>query len=201
MNFNDSYQHVPPWDIGRPQKEIIQLMEAGEIKGSTLDIGCGTGENALYISGFGLPTLGVDTAPLALKAAKEKAQVMLTRRGVCARFKPADALDLAPLNETFYSAIDVGFFHTLSDSERPLFANSLASVLKAGGTYFMLCFSERETRPGPRRVTEAEIRSTFSTGWTINYIRPACFELADSNDCVDAWLASITRTKELPSQT
>jgi methylase of polypeptide subunit release factors len=48
--FESVYQVEPPWDIGRPQKEIVQLEQAGEIVGSVLDVGCGTGENALYLA-------------------------------------------------------------------------------------------------------------------------------------------------------
>ncbi|MCZ7391853.1 MAG: hypothetical protein ABOK23_03925 [Candidatus Methanoperedens sp.] len=54
MNFFDSaYEGIPPWDIGRPQNEFIRLAEDGEISGRVLDVGCGTGENALYLAGLG----------------------------------------------------------------------------------------------------------------------------------------------------
>lgn len=45
-HFESIYHGGPPWDIGRPQKEYIRLAQAGEIVGSVLDVGCGTGENA-----------------------------------------------------------------------------------------------------------------------------------------------------------
>ncbi len=55
MNFFDSaYVGIPPWDIGRPQKEFIRLAEEGEISGKVLDAGCGMGEHALYLAGLGL---------------------------------------------------------------------------------------------------------------------------------------------------
>ena len=46
--FEQMYQGQAPWDTGRPQPEIIKLAEAGQIRGSVLDVGCGTGENLLY---------------------------------------------------------------------------------------------------------------------------------------------------------
>ena len=36
-----------PWDIGRPQPAIVRLAEDGRITGEVIDVGCGTGENAL----------------------------------------------------------------------------------------------------------------------------------------------------------
>jgi hypothetical protein len=46
MDFFDSaYRGTPPWDIGRPQKEFVELVRRGEITGSVLDIGCGRGDS------------------------------------------------------------------------------------------------------------------------------------------------------------
>lgn len=38
-----------PWEIGRPQPVIMNLVEKGIFNGEILDIGCGTAENAIYI--------------------------------------------------------------------------------------------------------------------------------------------------------
>ena len=48
--FDDAYDGTPPWDIGRPQREVVRLAEAGEITGDVLDVGCGTGENSLWLA-------------------------------------------------------------------------------------------------------------------------------------------------------
>jgi 2-polyprenyl-3-methyl-5-hydroxy-6-metoxy-1,4-benzoquinol methylase len=76
--FNSAYEGTPPWDIGRPQKEIIRVTEDGEISGRVLDVGCGTGENALYLAGLGFDVWGTDAVPSAIGKAKEKAK----KRGI-----------------------------------------------------------------------------------------------------------------------
>jgi len=38
------------WEIGRPQSAIIKLVEQGVFEGEVLDIGCGIGDNAIYIA-------------------------------------------------------------------------------------------------------------------------------------------------------
>src|SRR5512136_1873225 len=130
MDFFDSaYKGTPPWDIGRPQKEFVELVRRGEITGSVLDIGCGTGEHALFFAAEGHEVWAIDSAPLAIEKAKAKA----AERGIQVHFLVMDALHMSELNRTFSTATDSGLFHTLSDEDRPVFADALASVLSPGG--------------------------------------------------------------------
>ena len=191
MDFFDSaYRGTPPWDIGRPQKEFVELVRRGEITGSVLDIGCGTGEHALFFAGEGYEVWGIDSSPLAIGKAKEKA----AGRGLHVQFLVLNALDLSSLTRKFDTATDSGLFHTLSDEDRPLFVDNLAAVLSPGGKYFMLCFSDLEPAGyGPRRITKREIQESFRDGWSINYIRAAVFESRTRTEGPRAWLSSISK--------
>lgn len=174
--FNESYRGTPPWDIGRPQAEFVRLAESGQIHGKVLDVGCGTGENAIYFSQFGTDVWGVDSAPLAIDKARRKAEA----RGARVRFEVEDALHLERLGAKFDAVTDCGLFHAFTDRERSLFVESLRSAMEEHGTYFMLCFSTKEPTDwgGPRRVSEGEIRSSFKRGWKINYVKDASIETA-----------------------
>lgn len=188
--FNEAYNGVPPWDIGRPQGEFVRLAESGAITGDVLDVGCGTGENALYLAGLGHMVWGVDAATNAIAKAKKKA----AERGIAAIFIVRDALNLHRIGRTFHTVIDSGLFHVLTDVERPCFARNLAEVLVIGGHYYMLCFSELEPGDfGPRRVTQAEIRETFAGGWNVEWIREARFENSRGGKGARAWLSSVIR--------
>lgn len=191
MDFFDSaYRGTPPWDIGRPQKVFVELARQGEVIGSVLDIGCGTGEHALFFAGEGYEVWGIDSTPLAIEKAREKA----AGRGLGVHFLVMDALSLTWLDRTFGTAIDSGLFHTLSDADRPVFTKNLAAVLSPNGNYFMLCFSEQEPPGyGPRRITRRDIEENFQDGWTINYIRPATFESRTRAEGPRAWFSSISR--------
>jgi len=184
---------VPPWDIGRPQGEFVKLSDEGKVKGDVIDVGCGTGENAMLFASKGHKVLGVDSSPLAIEKAKAKAK----QRKLPAEFLVTNALDLASIGRKFDAAIDCGLFHVFSDRERVSFAKSLWGVLNPGGSYFMLCFSDREPSDwgGPRRVTKEEIRRTFSSDWRVDWIRPARFESQYHDEGGHAWLSSITRPK------
>jgi cyclopropane fatty-acyl-phospholipid synthase-like methyltransferase len=191
MDFFDSaYRGTPPWDIGRPQKEFVELVRRGEITGSVLDIGCGTGEHALFFAHEGYEVWGIDSAPLPIQKAREKA----AGRGLQVHFLVLNALDLSRLNRKFDTATDSGLFHTLSDEDRPVFVDNLAAILSPAGKYFMLCFSELEPGGyGPRRITEREIQESFQDGWSINYIRPAIFESRTRAEGPRAWFSSISK--------
>src|SRR5262249_898110 len=110
------------------------------------------------------------------------------------------AFELQSLGMTFDAVLDSALFQVFSDAERLLYVPSLASVLRSGGTYHLICFSEHERYArgpicGPRAVTQAEIRATFDRGWNVNYIRESIFETINlhPDNRVNAWLASITK--------
>jgi SAM-dependent methyltransferase len=190
--FNGAYRGTPPWDIGHPQAEFVKLADDGRIRGRVLDVGCGTGENAIFFAGLGtvLAVSGIDASALAIEKAKRKA----SGRGSRAAFVVGDALHLNELKQRFDTVTDSGLFHVFSDDERALFSRSLRSAMKDGGTYFMLCFSDEEPSGwgGPRRVSRDEIRSTFGDGWKVDWIRDAKFETRFHQEGGHAWLSSIT---------
>ena len=148
---------------------------------------------ALFLASRGHDVVGVDAVPEAIDEAKARA----AERHLDVCFRAADVLDALPeLVGRFHSVTDVGFFHALSDEQRTEFAAKLAPKLAAGGVYAMLCFSERVPGSwGPRRVSEGEIRATFSgPEWRVRDVRPATLHSAvESMPIVDANLALVER--------
>ena len=194
MSFFDSaYDGTPPWDIGRPQRIFVDLVQRGILKdGPVLDVGCGTGEHVLFFAAKGFEATGIDLSPKAIEKAKRK----MRERKLKATFLQHNALELAALKRTFSTVIDNGLFHTFSDEERPVFADQLAKVLRPGGTYLMACFSEKEPADwgGPRRVTKAEIRASFPPPFRVRSIVDARFETHFHENGGRAYLATIERT-------
>ncbi len=182
----------PPWDIGRPQRAFRQLADAGEIEPPVLDSGCGTGEHTLLLAERGMAVLGVDVAPAAIDLAKAKA----AQRGLDAEFEVGDVLTLDRLGRTFATVIDCGVFHVFDDVDRVRYVTSLGSALDAGGTLYFLCFSEHTPgTTGPRRVTQAEIRTAFADGWMVERIEPTLLEVREefAPEPARAWLAKVVR--------
>lgn len=188
--FDSAYLGVPPWDIGRPQGEIVRLEKEGVLRGSVLDCGCGTGENALYLASLGHEVWGIDAAPNAIRKAESKAR----GRGITVKFLTFDALELGGLGRTFDTVIDSGLFHVFSDPDRERYVSSLASVTAAGAKLVLLCFSDLQPGDsGPRRVSKSEVRRAFDRGWRVQDIRTAVLETNQGGDAVKAWLGEIIR--------
>ncbi|MBC8068669.1 MAG: class I SAM-dependent methyltransferase [Deltaproteobacteria bacterium] len=191
-DFDELYANGnPTWEIGRPQRDVLALEQRGAIVDPVLDVGCGTGENALALAARGHDVVGVDAASAAIERARAKAE----SSGSSARFELADALELAALGRSFATVIDSAVFHVFDDDERARYVKSLAAVVRPGGRYFMLVFSDREPTDwgGPRRISRAEIEQAFADGWTIRAIEPARYETNKHEDGGLAWLAELER--------
>lgn len=191
--WDSAYEGSPaPWDIGRPQPAFVRLADDGLLSGRLLDAGCGTGEHVLLAAAHGADAMGVDVSGLAIEKARAKA----AERGLTARFEVADALHLGRLGERFGIVIDSGLFHVFDDADRPRYVASLAAVVEPGGTYFMMCFSDKQPGVlGPRRVREEEIRAAFADDWEIMSLTPSQFSInpIEGDTAAQAWLAVIRR--------
>jgi SAM-dependent methyltransferase len=186
--FDRMYEETPPWETGSPQPSIAALVAEGVVRGRVLDIGCGTGENALLVASRGLDVVGIDGASRAIDAARAKA----SERGIEVRFLVGDALGLPALGGRFDTVIDSGLFHTFSDDARVAYLRSLSSVLVPGASLFVLCFSDSEPNwGGPRRVTRDDLLRTFRTPFAVERIDEARYANRLSQEGAAAWLARV----------
>ncbi len=142
-------------------------------------------------AGLGLDATGIDSSPKAIERAENKAR----ERGLHPRFLVGDALDLESRNEQYDTVLDCGLFHVFEDPDRARFVRSLQSAIVPRGHYYMLCFSDEQPGDwGPRRVSKAEIYSSFAEGWQIQSIEPGRLEITTDPDGARAWLSVIIRS-------
>jgi SAM-dependent methyltransferase len=193
LPWDASYRNGPaPWDIGRAQPAIVRLASEGGIAGAVLDVGCGTGENALHLASLGWSVLGVDVAETALAMARAKAD----DRGLGVEFATADAFGLERLGRTFETVLDCGLFHSFDADERPRYAAGLASVTEHGGTLYVLCFSDDGPDIGPHPISRDELRAAFNpgNGWDLATIEPdrVLTRFHDENGA-PAWFVTVKR--------
>ena len=166
-DFAEMYaEGIPPWQIDRPQPEVIRLIEQGKFESPVLDLGCGTGDNAIELARHGLVVKGLDAVPEALERARKKIEKVGLKQSP--EFVLGDALRLAKSRLKGRTVLDCALFHTFSDEERGEYIRGLEAVLSYGGRLHILSFSELETRqPGPRRLSLSEITGSFGSGWRV----------------------------------
>lgn len=170
--FSGYYAAQPPWDIGRPQAAFAAACDL--IGPRVLDAGCGTGDLAIWLAGRGHAVTGVDFLAGPIARARTKAQAA----GVAVNFLEMDALAIGEIPERFDAVTDCGLFHCFDDARRSAYVAALTRLLEPGARVFILCFSPREPgEHGPRRVSEPELRAAFATGWAVEAIEPARFEV------------------------
>ena len=148
--------------------------------------------HALLLAEHGMEVLGMDLSPVAIERAREKAG----KRGLGAEFVVGDALQLDALGRRFATIVDSALFHVFDDPDRARYVRSLASAIEPGGVLYVLCFSDQVPGTnGPRRVSQAELRTAFGDGWVIEVIEDARIEVRDDwmPENPHAWLAHIIR--------
>jgi SAM-dependent methyltransferase len=156
-----------PWDIGKPDSNLIQIVTTTPIRPcKALEIGCGTGDNAIWLSELNFDVLGIDTSEIAIEKAKDKASRVNTK---CA-FLLSDVLTSHLIGAPFGFAFDRGCFHTLdSAEEREKFVENVNGYLEKDGLWLSLIGNADEHRdgPGPPQRSARDI---------VNAVEP-CFEV------------------------
>jgi len=168
-----------PWDIGEAQPVVRALESSGQFAREVLDIGCGPGENALFLASRGYRVWGLDAAPAAIDIARERARQRGMDRGV--EFEVADATDLSAYAGRFVSVIDSALYHCFPEEQRHRYAVSLFGACRPQARLHVVCFSDRvpEAFPGPYRITEDNLRDTLTAaGWTVRSVKPSTYTTA-----------------------
>lgn len=176
--FDFVYSDTPPWDIGRTQPAMSALLAEFPPTDPVLDVGCGSGDLAMYLAQLGHRVLGIDFVEAAIEKARGKTASLLPEVARLIDFQVADALQPSLLRQKFGSIVDSGFYHLFELNQSEPFIDELARVLLPGGRYYLHAFAIEFSIPNlPRQVSEEELRIRFTQekGWQILDIRQAEF--------------------------
>jgi SAM-dependent methyltransferase len=176
-HFEQSYRTgETPWDIGKPDFNLIQAVIAIPIAPcKALDIGCGTGDNAIWLSQQGFLAVGLDASEIAVKQAEEKAAKVSAK---CSFFV-LDILKNQVEGAPFGFAFDRGCFHVMCSSEdRRRFAQQVYGLLEEGGLWLSLIGSADEKRlgDGPPQRSAGDIASAVEPYFEILSLVCSYFE-------------------------
>jgi SAM-dependent methyltransferase len=156
---------TPPWDTGRPSSELIRVVGAAKIRPCrAIELGCGTGTNAVWLAHQGFDVTGVDLVPLAIEQAKKRAAAA----GVGVRFVAADLLNLPDLGEPFDFLFDRGCYHVVRREAAEGYVRTVDRLLRPGAIGLVLAGNAKEPHdPGPPVVDEQQLRSELGSRFEI----------------------------------
>jgi cyclopropane fatty-acyl-phospholipid synthase-like methyltransferase len=171
-----------PWNMETPPIILRHLVESEKIKPcKVIDLGCGAGNYVMYLAARGFDAAGVDISASAIAMAKKSA----AEKGIKCHFATADVLgDMSEMKGLFDFAYDWEVLHHIFPEDRAKYITNVHGLLKPGGQYLSVCFSEDSPQFGGKgkyRKTpldtvlyfssENEMRALFLTAFEIEELR------------------------------
>ncbi|MGC8784846.1 MAG: class I SAM-dependent methyltransferase [Armatimonadota bacterium] len=163
QRYRESLPEQMPWHREQPAESLVEAVRRGLLpKGVTVDLGCGTGTDLMYLAQQGYRVIGVDIAIEPLRFARQR----FRQAGLDIPLIQADARFLPFRDASIQLICDSGCFHSFAPEIRPMYARSVARVLKPGGILFMREFHADQPQPpegGPYRLKLEEFFEVFTS--------------------------------------
>jgi SAM-dependent methyltransferase len=151
-----------PWDTQITPPEVMEFI-ADTPPGKALDLGCGTGTNAITLARHGWQVTGVDFAPEAVRVARRKA----ADAGLSISFLAADVTDLGMLTGPYDYVLDIGCLFVLGQRERVRYADGLARLTGPRGWYMLYAWLPRPWQGGTWGISVEEVKSLIGGQFSI----------------------------------
>jgi hypothetical protein len=155
----------PPFDTGRPEPELIKLVEQGVIRppARVVDIGCGSGNNAVYLAQKGFDVTGIDIAPSALKVGEDLAR----KAGVKVRWVLASVLEEPLPLEAFDILLDRGTYHGLRKIGGPQYIKTARRYSRPGSQFVLMATD---------RISLQDMHDDFDRLWRFEKVHEFTFD-------------------------
>jgi cyclopropane fatty-acyl-phospholipid synthase-like methyltransferase len=154
--FQIFYLRKPPWDTNQTPPEVFAFMESNP-PGRSLDLGCGTGTNAITLAQHGWEATGVDFVPKAIRSGRRKARAA----GVEVDLRVGDVTRLEGIEGPFDLILDIGCYQSLQPSGMEAYREQVKRLIAPGGTYLIYLFFRPEGN-GSRLVGSSVIEADLA---------------------------------------
>ncbi len=192
QEWNDAYltgKYQNFWGISYPSQELVAFVASLDLKPSTvaLDVGCGAGQEAIFLAKQGFTVIGIDHSEAAIAIAESAGK----QAGVNVDWKIGNVLELPVADKSVNMINDRGCFHHIPDEKRAQYAAEMARVLQPNGK-MLLRGCREEKNDHFIAVTADAIHHFFAPYFTISPILP--IELANNEkNNLPAHLVILTR--------
>ena len=145
VDLDKIYREKPlnkiPWNYETAPDSLIELVESGKIiPCKTIDLGCGTGNYAIFLA-TKFNVTGIDISPSAISIAEKKTR----EKEVDCNFLVADITsNLKDFKINFDFAYDWELLHHIFPEKRQQYVENVYKILNPEGKYLSVSFSEKD---------------------------------------------------------
>jgi SAM-dependent methyltransferase len=197
IDWDAHYQSgQPPWETGAPSAELARVLAEENIQPCrVIELGCGSGINAVWLAQQGFDVTAVDFSRLAI----EKARQRTAEAGVGVRFVVDDVLAPAAEYSDFPFFFDRGCYHAVRRIDVQAYVRTLRRVTAPGSRGLILTGNARCPPPegqGPPVVSADELHAELEPDFEIVRLREFYFDtVGESGAAHLAWSCLVRRTK------
>lgn len=185
---------TPPWETGRPASELVRLVDEGLLRPvPMLEIGCGSGADAVFLASHGFDVTAVDSSPTAVERARTRSQ----RAGVPIRLVLDNVFDFVQSTEESYEFVyEAGFYHFIRLVDLQRYLDLLWRVTRPGTLYLTLAGNaDEEAEGGPPRVCADDIHSELGRLFEVVRLGSFRFESPQRREGYLGWSCLMRRPK------
>jgi SAM-dependent methyltransferase len=174
-----------------PAGELLRVLDEGVVPvGSALELGCGTGADAIHLVRCGFDVTAVDSSPTAI----ERARVRAEQEDLLPRFVLGDVFEFAPTAGQFDLVYDAGFYHFIRRDDLDRYLDVLWRVTHPGSYYLALAGAPGATTEGaPPQVGKRQIYLELGRLFELVHLRPCRLESPYRRDGFPAWSCLMRR--------
>ncbi|MDA3843250.1 MAG: class I SAM-dependent methyltransferase [Candidatus Kapabacteria bacterium] len=169
-----------PWNIETPPALLKKIFDDRKlIQSKVLELGCGIGNYVAYLSATGIEATGVDISDAAIATARNNVE----SKGLSCNFRVADVLEEHPELWNRYDFVyDWELLHHIFPNDRGQYAKNVNRMLKPGGRYLSVCFSEESPQFGGKgkyRITPLGTELYFSSEVELESLFAGIFQIEE----------------------
>lgn len=175
----------PRWDTNVTPPELVAYIEHTNTRGRALDLGCGTGTNAIFLAQHGFEVVAIDFSAKAIARARDKAR----RARVAIDFYVADVTRLDFLEPPFDFVLDIGCLHSIDATRWTRYAEHLTRLMRSGAMFLLYAFAPSPSAACPcpcfRRVgiTAEQVHALFASHFDLERVQHG----TERNERPSAW--------------
>ena len=191
-NWENRYvQGDTPWDSGLRSAELARVLAKFDLpRGRALELGCGSGTNAIFLAQHGFEVTAVDCSETALATARGKAEAI----GVTIDWIAADVQNFGAGREPCEFLFDRGCYHCCRRVDLAGYLQTHCNVTRPGTMCLILAGNPNDgDEGGPPKVTAAELLAEFEELYRLLQLREFHFEDAGGEQGPLGWSCLLRR--------